>query len=135
VAKWCELFGWRKTNSLIPGLRATWFNTGTVFFKEGEEMTAYVVGEVVVKDHERYTKEYLPIIAEAHREFGGKLIARTDDPVTLHGMPPGGRMVLLEFPDTDAARRWWKGVTMKQAHNMPEVLRVNSIVALEGIAT
>jgi uncharacterized protein (DUF1330 family) len=99
-----------------------------------EHMTAYVVGEVAIKDHARYEKEYLPIIRKAHEEFGGRLMARTDQPATLQGMPPGGRVVLIEFPDTDAARRWWKGHTMKQAHDTG-VVRIHSIFIIEGIET
>ena len=49
-------------------------------------------------------------------------------------MPPGGRVVLIEFPDTDAARRWWKGHTMKQAHDTG-VVRIHSIFVIEGIET
>jgi uncharacterized protein (DUF1330 family) len=68
-------------------------------------MTAYVVAEVAIKDHARYVAEFGSIVSEAHREYRAEPLARTAKPATLHGMPPGGRMVLLEFPDTDAARR------------------------------
>jgi len=40
----------------------------------------------------------------------------------------------MEFPDTDAARRWWKGHTMKQAHDTG-VVRIHSIFVIEGIET
>jgi uncharacterized protein (DUF1330 family) len=98
-------------------------------------MTAYVICEVAVKDHSRYEAELVPVFIATHKEHGGKMLARTDTPATFAGMPPGGRVVLLEFPDTDAARRWWHSTAMKEAQDKRDVLRINSIVAVEGIVT
>jgi uncharacterized protein (DUF1330 family) len=44
-------------------------------------------------------------------------------------------MVLLEFPDTDTARRWWSSAAVREAVDRRDALRINSIVALEGIVT
>jgi uncharacterized protein (DUF1330 family) len=99
------------------------------------KMTAYLIAEVAIKDRERYVNEFVPIVAQAHQDMGAKLLARTDDAATLSGMPPGGRMVLVQFPDTDTARRWWTSVAMKKAQDMRDVLRINSLVVVEGITT
>src|SRR5271155_4837817 len=98
-------------------------------------MTAYVIVEVKIKDHDQYAREVVPVFNASHKEYRASLLARTDEPATLGGMPPGGRMVLLEFPDTDTARRWWNSAAMKEAIDRRDVLRINSIVVLEGIVT
>ena len=98
-------------------------------------MTAYVITEVRIKDHDIYAQEVVPVFSATHKEYGGRLLVRTDEPATFAGMPPGGRMVLLEFPDTDTARRWWNSAAVKQAVDRRDVLRINSTVALEGIVT
>src|SRR5262249_39256746 len=98
-------------------------------------MTAYVIAEVKVKDHDQYERELVPVFTATHKEYGGRLVARTDNPVTLAGMPPGGRMAIIEFPDTDAARRWWNSAAMRAAIDRRDALRINSMVALEGIVT
>ena len=98
-------------------------------------MAAYVVVEVRIKDRDQYTREMVPIFNATHKEYGGRMLVRTDEPATFAGMPPGGRMVLLEFPDTDTARRWWNSAAVKAAVDRRDVLRINSIVALEGVVT
>ena len=96
---------------------------------------AYVICEVKIKEHRQYANEVVPVFAATHKEYGGRLLVRTDDPATFAGMPPGGRVVLLEFPDVDTARPWWNCPTMKAAIDRRDVLRINSIVAVEGIVT
>jgi uncharacterized protein (DUF1330 family) len=44
-------------------------------------------------------------------------------------------MVLVEFPDTDTARRWWNSAAVREAIDRRDVLRINSVVVLEGIVT
>lgn len=98
-------------------------------------MTAYVIIEVKIKDHDQYAREVVPVFNATHKEYRGRLLVRTDEPATFAGMPPGGRMVLLEFPDTDTARRWWNSAAVKEAIDRRDVLRINSVVGLEGIVT
>ncbi|QFS41984.1 DUF1330 domain-containing protein [Burkholderia cepacia] len=68
-------------------------------------MSAYVVVDVDVYDEVRfaeYRKLGVPTIA-AH---GGRVLARSDDVVVLEGEWAPRRLVVLEFDDLDAARRW-----------------------------
>jgi uncharacterized protein (DUF1330 family) len=98
------------------------------------EMTAYVIGEVRVKDHDAYL-ELVPIFDKSHKEYGGRLVARSDEPDTFAGMPAGGRIIVIEFPDLGTARRWWNSTLMKEARDRRDVYRINSIFAVEGIVT
>ena len=40
---------------------------------------------------------------------------------------------MVEFPDTD--RKGWTSVAMKKAQDMRDLLRINSVAAIEDIAT
>jgi len=97
-------------------------------------MTAYVIAEVRVKDHDAYV-ELAPVFAASHKEYGGGIVARSDDPDTFAGMPPGGRIVVIQFPDIGVARRWWNSAEMREARERRDVYRINSMFAVEGIVT
>jgi len=98
-------------------------------------MTAYVICEIKIKDHDQYARELVPTFVATHKEYGGRLLARTGEPATFAGMPPGGRVVVVEFPDVDTARRWWNSAAVKAAVDRRDALRINSAVAVEGIVT
>ena len=98
-------------------------------------MAAYVIAEIRIKDHEQYVRELVPIFKATHKEYGGRLLARTDEPATFAGMPPGGRVIALEFPDIDTARRWWNSDAVRKAQDRRDVYRINSMFAVEGIVT
>jgi uncharacterized protein (DUF1330 family) len=116
-------------------LRAPFNYLGLNSINQEGEMTAYVICEVRIKEHDQYAREVVPVFSASHKEYGGRLLARSDEPATFAGMPPGGRVVMLEFPDTDTVRRWWNSATVKAAIDRRDVLRINSLVAVEGVVT
>ncbi|MGF1595498.1 MAG: DUF1330 domain-containing protein [Acidimicrobiales bacterium] len=69
-------------------------------------MTAYAIFRVKVTDPERYEKYKLlsPGAVAAH---GGRFIVRGGESEVLEGEPEDRRLVVLEFPDLDAARAFY----------------------------
>jgi uncharacterized protein (DUF1330 family) len=68
-------------------------------------MTHYIVAKVAVRDRERYAlyeAGFMPVF----QQFGGQVLAVNDAPETLEGEPDGRRLVILAFPDRDAALKW-----------------------------
>lgn len=68
-------------------------------------MTAYVVVEVDIRDHaafDAYRKLGLPTI----ERYGGRVLARSDDALTLEGDWHPPRIVVLAFDTVEAAVRW-----------------------------
>jgi uncharacterized protein (DUF1330 family) len=100
-----------------------------------DEVAAYVIAEIRIKDRDPYVKELVPIFDASHKEYGGRMLARADDPDTFAGMPPGGRIIVLEFPDLGVARRWWNSTEMREARERRDVYRINSMFTVEGIVT
>ena len=69
-------------------------------------MTAYVIANVDVHDAEAYTA-YRSRTLETIKAHGGRFIVRGGEIEALEGEPSVHRLVIIEFPDRLAARRWY----------------------------
>jgi uncharacterized protein (DUF1330 family) len=72
-----------------------------------EEMTAYMLARVLIKNPElykRYTSNFLSVLVK----YEGKLLSVDDAPDVLEGNATGERVVILQFADRAAAERWWQ---------------------------
>lgn len=67
-------------------------------------MPAYVVNEIVVTDPTLFQTCVVQAPATLP-PFGGRYVVRSGATATIEGEPPG-RIVILEFPDRDAALAW-----------------------------
>lgn len=68
-------------------------------------MAAYVIVDVEVHDAEAYTT-YTSRVPATLEPFGGRFLARGGKRETLEGDWWPQRVVLIEFPDFDAAKAW-----------------------------
>jgi uncharacterized protein (DUF1330 family) len=69
-------------------------------------MSAYVVATVEVTDPEAY-KKYTSEVPAQLAAWGGRFLIRGPQPEVLEGDWPIQRLVVLEFPDKDTARRFY----------------------------
>jgi uncharacterized protein (DUF1330 family) len=69
-------------------------------------MSAYVVVDLDVRDPEPYA-EYRRLAPSTMKPFGGRYLARGGETTVMEGAWAPKRMVILEFPDADAARAWY----------------------------
>jgi uncharacterized protein (DUF1330 family) len=70
-------------------------------------VSAYVIAEIEITEA-GLAAEYRQIAAAALTQHGGRYVVRSTVPEALEGQwPPGRRIVVLEFDDLDAARRWY----------------------------
>jgi len=67
-------------------------------------MAAYVVNEIWVTDVALF-QTYVVQVPATLAPFGGRYIVRSGATRAIEGDPPG-RIVVLEFPDRDAALAW-----------------------------
>lgn len=80
-------------------------------------MPAFLVSRVKVTDANRfeaYRAASMPIV----KSFGGEYLARSDKVEALDGNFPGGRVVLMRFPDTAAARAFWNSAEYRKAREL-----------------
>lgn len=68
-------------------------------------MSAYVVAQLAIHDRASY-EAYARSVPETLEPFGGEVIVADDAPHVLDGSWGFDRLVLLRFPDHQAAR-WW----------------------------
>lgn len=68
-------------------------------------MSVYVIAQITIRDRERY-QLYEDQFMEVFEQFDGTLLSVDEDPVVLEGEWTATRSVLIEFPDTEAAKAW-----------------------------
>jgi len=69
-------------------------------------MAAYVIAEVEVTDPAAY-EEYRKKVPATIAQYGGKYLARGGATETKEGGWAPERLVVLEFPSMEQARRWY----------------------------
>jgi uncharacterized protein (DUF1330 family) len=77
-------------------------------------MTAYVLADIDVTDPARY-EDYTALAGPSVEQYGGRHAVRGGTVQVLEGDWPTGRFVVLEFPDADAARRWYSSAEYSEA--------------------
>src|SRR5512133_3681067 len=92
-------------------------------------MPAYVIVETDVTDPERYKAAAFDAVSAA----GGRYLARGGELAVLEGdwRPP--RLVILEFEDLAAARRWYDSEIYRQARTLREGAARIRMVAVQGV--
>lgn len=70
-------------------------------------MAAYVIAQVEVTDRVAYD-EYRDGVQATIAAYGGRFLVRGGAVEVLEGDFVPKRVVVLEFPDADAARRWYR---------------------------
>ena len=78
---------------------------------------SYLVCRLHILDKDRYqsTRFVFQRLAEA---FGAKLIARSESAVTLEGQPPGGVLIVFEYPDLPSLQRCLRSPEYEEARGL-----------------
>jgi uncharacterized protein (DUF1330 family) len=95
-------------------------------------MAAYVIASVDVQDAAVF-EEYRRRVPETVARHGGRFLVRARAHETLEGGWRPARLVVLEFPDLEQARRWYDSEDYRE----PKALRMKSAltdaVLVEGV--
>jgi uncharacterized protein (DUF1330 family) len=94
-------------------------------------MAAYVIVETDVRDPEQYER-YKEAAAVAVTAAGGRYIARGGELAVLEGDWRPKRLVVLEFDDLEAARRWYDSDAYREARTLREGAATMHMVAVQG---
>jgi len=68
-------------------------------------MTHYIVARIAIHDRDRYA-QYEAGFMPVFDKYGGQILAVNDAPEVLEGPPDTRRLVILAFPDREAALAW-----------------------------
>lgn len=96
-------------------------------------MAAYVLCEVAVSDPDAY-EAYKPLSAEACAVHGGRFLARGGPAELLEGEGEPARVVVIEFPDVESARRWYHSAEYGAARAARAGAATARFVLVEGAA-
>lgn len=69
-------------------------------------MPAYTIVKGKVTDPQRFVA-YIKAVPAVVAQFGGRYLVQGADPQMLEGEDEGGKVVIHEWPDADAARAFW----------------------------
>jgi uncharacterized protein (DUF1330 family) len=94
-------------------------------------MPAYVIADIEVQDPEQYTR-YGALVPATLEPFGGRFLVRGGEHESLEGDWRPRRLVVLEFPSADHARRWYASADYVAAMAIRHRASTGSIVLVEG---
>lgn len=95
-------------------------------------MPAYIVVQIDVKDPQTYD-EYKTLAPPSIAAYGGRYIVRGGEVETLEGSWMPRRFVVLEFPDTAAARAWWASREYADAKSLRQRAASTEMILVAGL--
>ncbi len=96
-------------------------------------MPAYIIVETDIHDQEQYAR-YQQATPAAVKANSGRFIARGGEPAVLEGDWRPKRLVILEFEDLDAAKRFYASESYQDAKRLRDGAATLRMVALEGLS-
>jgi uncharacterized protein (DUF1330 family) len=95
-------------------------------------MPAYVIVETELHDPEQYER-YKEASPAAVAAGGGRFVVRGGELAVLEGDWVPSRIVILEFPDLEAAKRWYASESYQDAKKLRDGAASLNMVAVEGV--
>ena len=94
-------------------------------------MSAYIIADIQVSDPVAYD-DYRPLAAASIARFGGRFIVRGGKVDLLEGEPQPERIVVIEFPDVNTARRWYQSEEYQTALKIRQAASRGRVLLVEG---
>ena len=95
-------------------------------------MPAYVIVETDVHDPEKY-EHYKAASPGAVHAGGGRFVVRGGELAVLEGDWQPTRLVVLEFEDLEAAKRWYESPAYEEAKKLRAGAANLRMVAVQGV--
>jgi uncharacterized protein (DUF1330 family) len=95
-------------------------------------MPAYIVGDIHITDPDTYQAQVPTALATVAR-FGGRIVAGGGKIELLDGGPMPERIVIIEFPDAETARRWYRSDDYQSALKVRLSSSHGRLLLIEGV--
>jgi uncharacterized protein (DUF1330 family) len=95
-------------------------------------MAAYIIAELVVTNAEGY-EGYRTQVGATIDQYGGTYVVRGGAIEAIEGDAPG-RMVVLQFADVDAAKRWYNSQEYQAIVGQRQANSTGRLTLVEGVA-
>ncbi len=94
-------------------------------------MVAYIIADAEVLDPDKY-EQYKKLTPEAIAKHGGRFLSRGGQTAVLEGEWRPNRVVILEFPSLETARKFYTSVEYTKARRARAGAAKINMVAVEG---
>ena len=94
-------------------------------------MPAYVIAEVAVTNPAGYDA-YRPLAGASIAQYGGRFLARGGKTELLEGAPAPARIVVIEFANMEAAKRWYNSSEYQEALKIRLANSTGRVLIVEG---
>lgn len=94
-------------------------------------MPAYVVVQVAIDDPQGYER-YKALAPPSIAAYGGRYVVRGGQCEPLEGSWRPPRLVILEFPDVERARAWWRSPEYAAAKALRQSCAQTEMLLVEG---
>ena len=95
-------------------------------------MSAYIIVDVDVKDVQAFEPYKQPTAASV-AQYGGKFIVRTSEYEVLEGKWHPKRVVVLEFPNLQTAKRWYESPEYRKVLPIRLQHAVSHMILVDGV--
>jgi uncharacterized protein (DUF1330 family) len=96
-------------------------------------MAAYFIVEIDIADSAGF-EDYRKRVPATIERYGGRYLVRGGPLETIEGTWTPKRVVVLEFPSLDQARRWYHSEEYRELKAIRQRTARGSIVLVEGVA-
>lgn len=97
-------------------------------------MPAYIISDVTIRDREAF-EAYRSRAAASIAAHGGRYLVRGGDVETLEGDWQPGPLIVVEFPDIETARRWYRSEEYAAALEVRDTALSRNLILVEGIGS
>jgi uncharacterized protein (DUF1330 family) len=94
-------------------------------------MPAYIIAEVEVTNPTGY-EAYRPLAGTSIAQYGGKFVVRGGKAELVEGTQEPARIVVIEFADTAAAKRWYNSPEYQEALKIRLANSKGRVLLVEG---
>ena len=95
-------------------------------------MTAYIVTQIEITDPETF-ETYRAQVPPILEKYGGEFIVRGGDREVLEGDWPWSRMVILKFPDREAAKAWHASAEYQGPKALRQAASKANMIVVDGV--
>ena len=94
-------------------------------------MPAYIIAEVDVTNPAGY-EAYRPLAGASIAQYGGKFVVRGGKAELIEGTSEPARVVVIEFADSAAAKRWYDSPEYQEALKIRLANSTGRVLLVEG---
>lgn len=97
-------------------------------------MAAYFIVDIDIKDLEGM-REYSDAVPATIQKYGGRYLVRSGKWEALEGSWRPKRVVVLEFPSVEQARRWYDSEEYRKWKAQRQKVSESQMILVEGVET